>query len=266
MSGMRLHFRDYGGGGQGLLPVLLIHGLFGASANWHGIAGKLAEHRRVLVPDLRNHGDSPWDPRMDYPAMAGDLVALLDHVGLERAHLVGHSMGGKAAMWLALGQPERVGALVVADMAPVPYVSDFGRLVDAMMSLPLEQIADRRDADHRLAPFISSPEVRGYLLQNLQRMRGAESVGQWRWRINLPVLSEALDTISGFPDTAGLQFPGPTLFVYGSRSDYVTGAGLPRIRALFPLARLRSIANAGHWVYADQPEAFTAALSGFLKD
>ncbi|WP_295390766.1 alpha/beta fold hydrolase [uncultured Thiodictyon sp.] len=259
---LRLHHRHYGEPGSRALPLLLIHGLFGSAANWHGIARRLAHDRRVLVPDLRNHGRSPWDARMDYQAMAADLAAFVDGEGIARAHLVGHSMGGKAAMWLALSAPERVGSLVVADIAPVTYASRHGALVSALAALPLAQLTDRRDADARLAQTIQSAAVRGYLLQNLVH----ERAGGWGWRVNLAVLARSLDQILGFPAAGGLQFPGPVLFLYGSRSDYVSGAGLPRIRALFPLARLRTIANAGHWVYADQPDDFIAAVSGFLRD
>ncbi|AUB79540.1 alpha/beta fold hydrolase [Candidatus Thiodictyon syntrophicum] len=267
MTTLRLHLRRYGDPAADGLPLVLIHGLFGSASNWHAISRRLAAGRRVLVPDLRNHGQSPWDPRMDYRAMAADLTALLDAEGLPRAHLVGHSMGGKAAMWLALTAPERVGSLVVADIAPVTYASRHGALVRTLAALPLGEIADRRDADVRLAATISSAPVRGYLLQNLVHDRPAAGVGGgWRWRVNLEALAQSLEDLLGFPESVGLQFPGPVLFLYGSRSDYVTGEGLPRIRALFPLARLRSIPNAGHWVYADQPEAFVAAVDGFLKD
>lgn len=267
MSTVRLHHRHYGESNSAALPVLLMHGLFGSSVNWHGIAKRLAGERRVLVPDLRNHGESPWDARMDYPAMAADLVALLDRLGIERAHLVGHSMGGKAAMWLALSQPERVGSLVVADIAPVTYPSRHGALVTALTALPLGQIEDRRTADGLLAETIHSAPVRGYLLQNLVHDRAKDGgQGRWRWRINLDALARSLDLLLGFPASGERQFPGPTAFIYGSRSDYVTAASLPRIRTLFPLARLRTIANAGHWVYADQPDAFVASVAGFLKD
>jgi esterase len=267
MTTVNLHHRHYGEPSPGRLPLVLVHGLFGSAANWHGIARRLAADRLVLVPDLRNHGESPWDARMDYPAMALDLAALLDRLGIARAHLAGHSMGGKAAMWLALSAPERVGSLIVADIAPVDYPSRHGALVNALWGLPLTEITDRRDADARLAASIHSPAVRGYLLQNLVhgRARG-DGEGGWRWRLNLPVIARSLDLLLGFPPAGGRTFPGPALFVYGSRSDYVTGAGLPRIRALFPLARLRAIPQAGHWVYADQPEAFTAAVGGFLGD
>jgi len=262
MSDLSLNFREYGAESRGSMPVLLLHGLFGSLVNWHGIARRLGQDRRVLVPDLRNHGESPWAESMSYPGMASDLVALLAERAIERAHWVGHSMGGKAAMWLALVEPGRVGSLVVVDTAPVPYASRFGALVRALVSLPLDEIVDRSDADRRLALSIPAAAVRGYLLQNLTR--GAD--GGWRWRFNLPVLAASMDAVLGFPDVAGRQFPGSSLFLYGSRSDYVTREGLTRIRERFPPARLRSIPNAGHWVYADQPEAFIAAVSGFLSD
>jgi len=262
LPALSLSFRAYGEGARDRLPVLLIHGLFGAASNWRGIARRLAGQRHVLVPDLRNHGDSPWAERMDYPSMSGDVAALLDAQGIERAHLVGHSMGGKVAMWLALNDPEHVGSLVVADIAPVTYESRFGSLMSALSNLPLAELRDRRDADRRLSEVIGSAPLRGYLLQNLVQ----DAEGHWRWRMNLTALAASLDLILGFPETGGSQYPGPTLFVYGGQSNYLTGETLPRIRALFPLARMRSIPEAGHWVYADQPDAFSAAVMGFLKD
>ncbi len=254
-----LHLREYGAApGEGP-PVLLLHGLFGSSANWHGIARRLAGAHRVLVPDLRGHGRSPAGEGISYPAMAADLIGLLDERGLAQATLIGHSMGGKAAMWLALTAPERVAALGVVDMAPVVYPDRLGALVAALRALPLDQIADRRGAQVLLAPAVPDPGVRGYLLQNLEHADGA-----WRWRIDLDALASAMPEIRGFPDPGTAQFPGPALFVYGTESDYVTGERLAPIRALFPLARVRPVAGAGHWVYADQPEGFLTALSGLL--
>lgn len=259
MSPLNLALREYGAG-QGGTPLLLVHGLFGLSANWHGIARRLGEERWVLVPDLRNHGRSPWDARMDYPAMAQDLAGVLRSRGIERAHLIGHSMGGKAVMWLASNEPELVASLVVADIAPVTYPARFGTLVRALMALPLDAIRDRADAQTRLAVSIPSAKVRGYLVTNLVPGEG----GAWRWRINLPVIAAAMDDILGFPDAAGRQFPGPALFLYGGRSDYMGAEGLSVIRSLFPLARLRVIPEAGHWIYWDRPDDFIVAVRGFL--
>lgn len=257
---MTLNLREYGGRDGALAPIVLLHGLFGSSANWHGIARSLAPERRVLVPDLRNHGRSPHHPRMTYPAMVADLLALLDAQGIAEAVLVGHSMGGKAAMWLALEAPHRVQALVVADIAPVSYPTRFEGLLQALAGLDLTAIADRREADARLASSLPDAALRGYLLQGLGR-EGA----RWHWRTNLSALHSGMEDILGFPDPAGRQYAGPTLFLYGTESDYVTGAHLSIIRRLFPLARLRPLPGAGHWLYAEQPETFLAALRGFLK-
>lgn len=257
MEPLRLHVRAYGAEGEGP-PIVLLHGLLGSSANWHGMARRLEANRRVLTVDLRNHGRSPWAPEMSYPAMAADLAALLEAEAGGPAMLVGHSMGGKAAMWLALERPELVDALVVVDIAPVAYPARFAGIVSALQGLDLEGLSDRREADAHLAGKIPDPAVRGYLLQNLVRDGDA-----WRWRVNLGAVGQAQDALMGFPDSNGGQFPGPALFLYGSESDYVTGAHLPAIRASFPLARLRAVPNAGHWVYADQPDAFLRALSGF---
>jgi esterase len=260
VAALTLDLREYGEPAEAP-PVLLLHGLFGSAANWHGIAKRLAEDHWVLVPDLRNHGRSPRSDQMTYPAMAEDLLALLDQRDIRRAVVVGHSMGGKAAMWLALSQPKRVEALGVADISPASYPHRFDAILDALEGLELEHLADRREADARLAAALPSPALRDYLLQNLAREGDA-----WYWRINLPVLRASMEEIVGFPDTDGRQFAGPTLFIYGTGSDYVTGAHLPAIRALFRHARLRVVPNAGHWVYAEQPEAFTAALQGLFRD
>lgn len=254
-----LFLRDYGDPGTSPTPVVLLHGLFGSSTNWHSIARRLAESRRVLVPDLRNHGRSARCEPMTYATMAEDLTALLESQGLEQAALVGHSMGGKAAMWLALTKPEQVQALVVADMAPVAYGHRLDGVIAALDTLDLAGLGSREEADAQLAAHLDNPGLRGYLLQNLVKEGGA-----WHWRIDLPVLSAYMDELLGFPDATGRQFPGPVLFVYGTESDYVTGKQLPAIRKLFPLARLRAIPNAGHWVYSDQPDSFLRALKGFL--
>ena len=258
---LELFRREYGDGDGGAPPLLLIHGLFGSSANWHGIARRLAISRRVLVPDLRGHGRSPCVERLSYPDMAQDLNALLDAEGIDQAAIVGHSMGGKAAMWLALTRPERVSALAVADIAPVAYPHRFDGVVDALSALDLASLSDRKQADDVLTAQLPDPALRGYLLQSLVR----EAEG-WRWRLDLPALADSMDDIVGFPDPAGRQYPGPALFIYGTGSGYVTGEHLPAIRSLLPLARLRAVPNAGLWVYADQPDAFVRALEGFLPD
>lgn len=256
---MQLDFREYGDPASP--TVLLIHGLFGASSNWHGIARRLEERFHVISPDLRNHGRSPHDESMDYPAMSADLLALLDHLDLEQSTLVGHSMGGKAAMWLALQHPERVRGLVPVDMAPVSYSHSFDGILGAMDAVPLKSLAKRADADAVMAEHLDESSLRAYLLQNLVKENGA-----WRWRINLSALRLHIREITGFPDVEGsAQFLGDTLFIYGGQSGYVSEAHLPRIRALLPFARLRMIPQAGHWVYSEAPDSFFAVLTPFLE-
>ena len=254
---LELHLRRYGE--RDGPPLVLLHGLFGSGANWHGIARRLEARHRILVPDLRNHGDSPSDPVMTYSAMAEDLAELLAVEEVARAIVVGHSMGGKVAMWLALSNPERIAAAVVVDIAPVAYPGGFETLIDALLALPLADVADRKDADRRLAAAIPDCAVRGYLLQNLRHDSGG-----WGWRCNLTGIAAALPALLDFPDAGGQSFAGPALFLYGTNSNYVGSDVLGTIRALFPHARLRAVPNAGHWVYSDQPDAFVGALSGFL--
>ncbi|HSQ06154.1 MAG TPA: alpha/beta fold hydrolase [Chromatiaceae bacterium] len=256
---IRLHLRDYGTPRAGVEPVLLLHGLFGSSGNWHGIARILGQQHRVLVPDLRGHGRSPAGDGLSYPAMAADLLHLLDDQAIPRARVIGHSMGGKVAMWLALTAPQRVATLTVVDIAPVTYPDRHSDLVAAWGAIPLATLRDRREADARLALVVPEAAVRGYLLQNLEHTPEG-----WRWRLALAAIAAATDAIRGFPDPEGAQFPGPTLFVYGTASDYLAGPHLGTVRALFPLARLRPVAGAGHWVHADQPAGFLTAIAAAL--
>jgi esterase len=260
---MQLHCREYPGpAAGGRLPVLLLHGLFGSGTNWHGIARRLAAEFPVWVPDLRNHGRSPHGEPMDYPALAGDVRELLDRLGLGRVLLVGHSLGGKVAMWLALSEPARVWGLVPVDMAPVRYGPAFGPVLQALAELDLSTLESRGGADRQLARTLADPGLRGYLLQNLVR-----DPDGWAWRLNLPVLRRAMDTLLDFPAGAGVQpFPGAALFLYGANSDYLGPARVAAVRAWFPFARLRPVPNAGHWVYSDAPEAFLAALLPFLRE
>lgn len=260
-----LFLRSYGDPASLATPILLIHGLFGSAVNWHTIVGRLhtllGADRRLIVPDLRNHGQSPHDPILSYEAMAEDLIGLLDQLGIARAALVGHSLGGKVAMWLALNWPERVAALAVVDIAPVTYPARFGREIAALQKLDLRTLDSRRDADARLVAAIPGAMMRGFLLQNLRKTEAG-----WGWRFNLAALPGAMAGLGTFPNAQGRQFPGPTAFIHGGNSDYVTAAQLPLIRALFPRAELITIPGAGHWVHADQPEACARALADVLAD
>ncbi|EHQ52612.1 alpha/beta hydrolase fold protein [Ectothiorhodospira sp. PHS-1] len=254
---LRLHHKILGSGP----PLLLLHGLYGAGVNWQGHARTLAARYRVLLPDLRNHGQSPHSLQMDYPAMAADLLALLDREGLDQALVVGHSMGGKVAMTLAQHHPERVRALVVADIAPVDYALDdreHTHILDSLQQLPVADLSRREDADIALARAIPEAPVRRFLLMNLER--GPEG---FRWRIPLDILRQALPTLVGYPET-GAPYEGPALFIRGERSDYVRNADRPLIEARFTRARLMTLKDTGHWLHVQAPGPFGQILQGFL--
>ena len=262
MPVVELYFREYGAIRPGGRTLVLLHGLLGSSVNWHGIARELAARHYLLVPDLRNHGRSPHHSDAGYPAMASDLVALLDRRGIDSSVLIGHSMGAKVAMWLALQHPGRTHGLVAVDMAPVTYPNRFQGILSALSSVALDRVRGRGDADRMLQRHLDQPRVRQYLLQNLEIRDG-----RVRWRMNLEGLSAGIENLFAFPETAaGRQFLGPSLFLYGGESDYVTPGCYPSIRELFPFARLRIVPGAGHWVYANQPQAFLSAVSGFIRD
>jgi esterase len=244
-------------------PVVILHGLLGSGRNWQGIAAALAPRFDVILADLRNHGASPWDPEAGYPALVADVLALLDRLGLDRVRLVGHSMGGKVAMALALTEPERVERLVVVDIAPVAYGPGLDGLLKAMRALDLGGMTRRAQADAALAPAVPDRSVRAFLVQNLEQRDGSLA-----WRVNLDALLAAMPVIRGFPDTPGARpFAGTTCLIRGERSDYVRlPEHEPAIRRLFPAAELHTVAGAGHWVHAEQAGAFLEVLVGCLED
>jgi esterase len=252
VAALELAFRRQGSGP----PLVCLHGLLGSGRNWVGIASALESRFDVLLPDLRNHGTSPWSDEVDYPRMAADVTTLLDRLGLGRVHLLGHSMGGKVAMVLALTAPERVDHLVVADIAPVPYPPGLEAYVDAMLAVDLAQVTRRDQADAALAPSVPEPGIRSFLLQNLERREG-----RFAWRPNLEALRAAMPVIRSFPDlTAISPFAGPCCFIHGARSDYVRDQHLPVIQRLFPTATLHTIQGAGHWLHAERPQDFLDTL------
>lgn len=233
--------------------VVLLHGLFGSARNLGGVQRALAPDFRVLALDLRNHGESPHDTVMDYRTMAGDVLETLAAEDALPAAIMGHSMGGKVAMHLALGAPAQVRRLAVADIAPVSYPSHFGAYAAAMLTIPPG--ASRPEADAILAPVAQDAAVRSFLLHNFRPGRG--------WRIGLAEIAAALPQIERW-DGAG-RYAGPTLFITGAQSNYVRAADQPAIRALFPAARFVAIKQAGHWLHAEQPDAFAATLAAFLQ-
>ena len=269
----RLHARTLGDAGP---RVVFVHGLFGQGRNWTTIAKGLAGGHRVTLLDLPNHGHSPWTERVDYLDMAGLVAAELESFD-EPATLVGHSMGGKVAMQLALRWPELLRALVVVDIAPVEYpvsggrtddpdeeASPFAAFIAAMQAVDLDRLQTRDEADAALRAAVPSTMVRSFLLQSLVR-DGVGPGGGWRWRLNLELLGRDLGELRGFPELpTGATFDGPVLWIAGANSTYVLDGDRPHMDARFPATRLVRIKNAGHWVHSEQPEVFLETVRRFL--
>ena len=257
-------------------PVVFVHGLFGQGKNWTTVAKGLADRHRVTLLDLPNHGHSPWTDRVDYVDMARLVADELEQFN-EPATLVGHSMGGKVAMQLALRRPELLRALVVVDVAPTAYpesggrtdapdeeASPFAAYIAAMRAVDLDRLKTREDAEAALRSVVPSRMVRSFLLQSLVR-EGLGTAGGWRWRLNLEALARDLGHLRGFPEPPpGATFDGPVLWVAGANSTYVLPEDRARMDELFPATRLVRIKNAGHWVHSEQPEVFLETLRRFL--
>lgn len=240
-------------GSQADHPALLIaHGLLGSARNWGVVARRLSEDREVVVVDMRNHGESFHDPRHDYPAMAGDLAEVIEAEG-PPMDVLGHSMGGKAAMVLALSRPELVRKLVVLDIAPVGYAHTQMPQIEAMRRVDLATVGSRAEAEGQMR---ADPGLAPFLLQSL------DLAGR-RWRVNLDALAANMGTVVGFPEVQG-RFEGPVLFLSGKESTYVLPEHRGRIKELFPKARFARIKGAGHWVHADRPRETEAAVRAFL--
>lgn len=246
--------------GQGT-PLIIQHGLFGAGDNWLTAARLLEDEYRVILPDARNHGQSPHSNAFNYGEMADDFVELLDSLGLESALFVGHSMGGKAVMNLAVNYPELVQKLAVVDIAPRYYPVHHQTILKAFSSIDLQQIKSRKEADDAMAAYIRDTSTRQFLLKNLTRAEG----GGFEWKLNLPVIQEQIENI-GDPLPENSRFVGPTLFIGGSQSDYIQPQDHGLIKQHFPQAKIEMIAGAGHWVHAEKPEEVVRLLKSFFSE
>jgi esterase len=245
--------------GQGP-PVALLHGLFGRAQNLGTLARRLAPHMRVISIDLRNHGASPHAPGMDYKIQAADIMETLAALNALPAALLGHSMGGKAAMAAALIATRNVSRLVVADIAPVAYAHQNASIAAALQSLPLHPGMSRADADRQLLAAVPDAPVRAFLLQNF--LPGPTP----GWRIGLDHIANDMATIESWPQfPPGTRYQGPALFVSGALSEYVQPAFHDPIKQLFPASSFEVIPQAGHWLHADQPELFGTAVEEFLR-
>ena len=252
---MILFHRIYGEGP----PLVILHGLFGQSDNWATLARAWSNQFRVIIIDQRNHGQSPHEAAFSYELMADDLAETLDILNLESVQLIGHSMGGKTAMFFAQKYPQRLTKLIVADIAPRAYAPHHGEIIAALKTLPLERLKDRNSADNELAKGIPDFGTRQFLLKNLYR----NDSGGFSWRFNLEVISAQISEV-------GKAMPGsivetPTLFVRGAKSKYITDQDQRDIAHQFTNVRFETISDAGHWLHAEQPEAFGKVVLDFLQ-
>ena len=244
--------------------IVIVHGLFGQARNWTAIARRLAEKYHVVTADLRNHGRSGWDMDMTYGAMAADLAELIGFVSDKPVHLVGHSMGGKASMVLALSaNAGLVADLVIVDIAPVAYDHDYTGYITAMRGVDFDKVTRRAEVEDALSSGVSEKGVRQFLAQNVTTDKDS---GKMSWQVNIDAMAAHLDDITGWPqsDVSG-SYDGGVLFISGANSHYVDSRDRDHIKSLFPKAAFTSIKGAGHWVHAEKPEAVLLTLSAFLK-
>jgi len=261
---LALAYRYFGGEGQP--PLVILHGLLGSSRNWTTAGKLLARSFEVFALDLRGHGDSPWapPPERDYSftACAADVVAWLDTKGVHNPILLGHSLGGKIAMRVAVDSPQRCRALVVADIAPRDYAPHHVEAFAAMRSLDLATLNSRAEAEEKLKAQLHDESLARFLLTNLVR----EPDTGFRWRIDVEGLFAALPQLSRSSLKPGETYAGSTLFLRGEHSDFIREADRSLIAAHFPRHQILALGRAGHNLHVDQPAAFAAALEYFTLD
>lgn len=251
-----MNYKSFGQGD----PIVILHGLFGTLDNWQTIAKTLADDYTVYIIDQRNHGRSPHLPEMNYSLMAEDLKAFMENNWMFKAHVMGHSMGGKTAMQFALNYPDMVDKLIIVDIGPWVYPSGHQDIFEALFALDLDKLDSRKEADDFLASRIDDFGVRQFLLKNLIR----DKEEGYRWKMNLQVLYDKYSEILAAVE-ANAVFQGETLFVRGSKSDYIRDTDIPNIKSKFPASNVETIAGAGHWVHAEAPEDFLKVLKAFLS-
>lgn len=255
MKSVKLAFENYGDSSN--TALIILHGFFASSRNWRKIAKKLAEHYFVYVVDIRNHGLSPHDPEMDYPIMVEDLNLFLDEHQLQTANILGHSMGGKVAMWFALMHPKKVDRLVIADISPVSYQHSFNHIIQTLKQLPLSEISNRKQADEFLSSTIPDLSYRQFLLQNLQL-----NEGEYSWRVDLDIFYRTADNIIAFPSVELIKpYLGKVLFIMGGDSNFTNKKA---IDTNFPHAEISTIKDASHWLHIDKPKDFLDLVISFL--
>lgn len=252
-----LNYKSFGQGD----PIIILHGLFGTADNWQTVGKELAAHYTVYLVDQRNHGRSPHHEKMTYVDMAEDLHHFMESQWMFKAHIIGHSMGGKTAMQFAWMYPDMVDKLIVVDIAPKAYPGGHEEIFRALQKLDLSTIDSRSEAEKALKADISDLSIRRFLLKNLSRKKE----GGYRWKMNLEALWKHYDDILAQPPHKA-DYTGPALFIKGGRSRYIQSADEPLIKKAFPAAKIVTVEEAGHWVHAEAPEALLQQVNEFLKD
>ena len=237
-------------------PVMIVHGLYGSGRNWGVIAKRLSDQFFVITLDLRNHGDSPWLDTHNYHVMADDLVEVINSISI-KPNIIGHSMGGKAAMVLALKRPNLVRNLIIADIAPVKYEHDQSQFIEAMQRVDLSKVEKRSDATLALSKFVEDKSLQNFFTQSLD-------IKAKRWKLNLKVLRSEMSEILGFPKIVS-EFSGNSLFLKGEKSDYIKSEHRELIKSLFTKARFATLKEAGHWLHAEKPREFENAARLFFS-
>ena len=251
---MKLNFRTLGQGE----PLIILHGVFGSSDNWQTLGKGFSEKYKVYLVDLRNHGSSPHSDEFDYNVMTDDILELMLNEGIDQAHLLGHSMGGKTAMTFATRYPERVNKLVVVDIAPKHYPPHHDKIFRAFRSLDLANLKSRQEADEQMAYRIPEAGVRQFILKNLTR-----DGDKFVWKLNLDVIEKNIESV-GEALSEEDWFNGHVLFLTGGYSDYITKDDVEGIHLHFPNAQVTTIPGAGHWVHAEQPQTLSRKVMEFL--
>ncbi len=252
---MKLNFRTLGAGH----PLIIMHGVFGSSDNWQTLGKVFSEKFKVYLVDLRNHGNSPHSDQFDYDVMVEDIVELMNDEGIDKAHILGHSMGGKVAMHLATQHPDKVDKLIIVDIAPKYYAPHHQQIFAGFHSVDLANLENRKDADNQMSKVISNFGVRQFILKNLDRSKD----GSFSWKLNLSVIESAIEKV-GEGIEGKVSFNGTTLFIAGGKSDYVTSDDHELIRSFFPKAEIKVVDGAGHWVHAEKPQELSDMINEFL--
>jgi pimeloyl-ACP methyl ester carboxylesterase len=251
---MLLHYKEIGEG----KPLVILHGLFGTSDNWQTHAKKLGEYYCVILVDQRNHGHSPWSEDFTYEHLADDLERLIIHLGIDQFTLIGHSMGGKTAMYYSQKYPTRLEKMVIVDIGIKQYPMHHNEIIKGIKSLDLTTISSRSAAEQAMIPFVDSYGVRQFLLKNLYWVEK----GKLAWRMNVDVLEREMEEI--LAPIPNIEVWTPTLFLRGAMSNYILDEDWDAIEEIFPDATLETIENAGHWVHSEQPDEFIEKVLGFI--